>query len=81
MLTPEQCRAARALLDWTQKDLSERVSISPVSIRAFEKGGEMRDANMKLIRFTLEAAGVVFLDDGRMEEGGPGVRIRKGASN
>ena len=28
MLSPEQCRAARALLNWTQADLAERVSIS-----------------------------------------------------
>ncbi|NEH46127.1 helix-turn-helix domain-containing protein [Rhizobium leguminosarum] len=40
------CRAARALLDWTQRDLAERTSMSAVSIRAFEKGGDMRESNL-----------------------------------
>ncbi len=74
MLTPEQCRAARALLDWTQGDLAAQASISTVSIRAFEKGGEMRDSNQKLLRLTLEAAGVSFIAE---NGGGAGVRLAK----
>ena len=74
MITSEQCRAARALLNWTQADLAERVSISPVSIRAFEKGGEMRESNRKLIRLTLEKAGVTFIAE---NGGGAGVRLAK----
>lgn len=75
MIEPSQCRAARALLEWTQGDLAERASISAVSIRAFEKGGEMRDSNRKLIQLTLEAAGVTFLDVGQTVDGGAGVRF------
>lgn len=74
MVSPEQCRAARALLNWTQAELAERVSISAVSIRAFEKGGEMRDSNLKLIRMTFEAAGVTFIPE---NGGGAGVRLSK----
>lgn len=74
MLSPDQCRAARALLNWTQADLANRVSISAVSIRAFEKGGEMRDANQKLLRLTFEQAGVVFIPE---NGGGAGVRLAK----
>ncbi|MEW9617085.1 helix-turn-helix transcriptional regulator [Shinella sp. S4-D37] len=74
MVSPEQCRAARALLNWTQAELAERVSISTVSIRAFEKGGEMRDSNLKLIRMTFEAAGVTFIPE---NGGGAGVRLSK----
>jgi transcriptional regulator with XRE-family HTH domain len=73
-VTPEQCRAARGLLNWTQADLSARVSISAVSIRAFEKGGEMRESNMKLLRLTFEAAGVQFIPE---NGGGAGVRLAK----
>lgn len=75
MIEPAQCRAARALLEWTQADLAEKASISSVSVRAFEKGGEMRNNNRKLIRLTLEAAGVTFLDNGAIANGGPGVRL------
>ena len=74
MVSPEQCRAARALLNWTQAELAERVSISAVSIRAFEKGGEMRDSNLKLLRMTFEAAGVTFIPE---NGGGAGVRLSK----
>ena len=74
MISPEQCRAARALLNWTQAELAERVSISAVSIRAFEKGGEMRDSNLKLLRMTFEAAGITFIPE---NGGGAGVRLSK----
>jgi transcriptional regulator with XRE-family HTH domain len=74
MLTPSQCRAARALLNWTQADLADRASISAVSIRAFEKGGEMRDSNRKLLMLTFEAAGVQFIAE---NGGGEGVRRAK----
>lgn len=75
-MTPEQCRAARALLNWTQTDLSDRVSISAVSLRAFEKGGDMRESNLKLLRLTFEAAGVALLDAGASSPGGgAGVRL------
>jgi transcriptional regulator with XRE-family HTH domain len=75
MLTADQCRAARGLLNWTQAELSARASISAVSVRAFEKGGEMRESNRKLLRLTFEAGGVVFLDAGEQKDGGPGVRL------
>ena len=66
-----ECRTAAGL---TQAELAERVSISAVSIRAFEKGGEMRDSNLKLIRMTFEAAGVTFIPE---NGGGAGVRLSK----
>ena len=72
MITPEQCRAARALLNWTQDELAKSVSVSAVSIRAFEKGGEMRESNRKLLQLTLEAAGVEFIPE---NGGGAGVRL------
>jgi transcriptional regulator with XRE-family HTH domain len=74
MITPAQCRAARALLDWTQNDLAEATSLSVVTIRAFEKGGEMRDSNRTLLVLTLEAAGVQFIP---RNGGGPGVRLKR----
>jgi DNA-binding XRE family transcriptional regulator len=72
MLKPEQCRAGRALLDWTQSELAAQVPISAVSIRAFEKGGEMRVSNQRLLRKAFEAAGVVFIDE---NGGGAGARL------
>ena len=73
VIEAEQCRAARALLSWTQSQLAEQTSISSVSIRAFEKGGTMRHSNQKLIRLTFEAAGIEFIPE---NGGGVGVRLK-----
>lgn len=72
-LAPAQCRAARALLDWTQGDLGEATGLSVVTIRAFEKGGEMRESNKASLVKTLEASGVEFIPE---NGGGVGVRLR-----
>lgn len=76
MLTPSQCRAARALLDWTQPDLVAATGLSAVTIRAFEKGGVMRDSNKTLLRLAFEKAGVQFIPE---NGGGAGVRLAKRA--
>jgi transcriptional regulator with XRE-family HTH domain len=73
-LTQAQCRAARALLDWTQEDLANATALSAVSIRAFERGADMRESNRKLLRFALERAGVEFIDE---NGGGSGARLKE----
>lgn len=73
-LDPAQCRAARALLDWTQGQLGEATGLSVVTIRAFEKGGDMRDSNKTLLILSFEKAGVEFIPE---NGSGPGVRLRK----
>lgn len=75
VISPAQCRAARALLDWTQNELAKRSPVSAVSIRAFEKGGDMRKSNRRSLAEVFEAAGVTFLADGEEKAGGPGVRL------
>jgi DNA-binding XRE family transcriptional regulator len=74
MITPAQCRAARALLDWTQSDLAAATGLSVVTIRSFEKGGEMRDSNRTLLLLSFEKAGVEFIPE---NGSGAGVRLRK----
>jgi transcriptional regulator with XRE-family HTH domain len=73
-LTSEQCRAARALLDWTQDDLSVRAEVSRSTVRGFEGGQHgLQRATAAAIRRALEAGGVIFLDP---DAGcGPGVRL------
>ncbi|WP_428492838.1 helix-turn-helix domain-containing protein [Rhodopila sp.] len=67
MLTPEQSRAARGWLDWTQDDLAKRANVSLSTIRDFEKGRRTPIGNnLDAIRRALEAAGVVLtFQDGR----------------
>jgi len=63
MITASQCRAARGLLDWTQKDLAEKSRIGIVTIRQFEGGKtEPMHATMVVLQQAFEAAGVEFLD-------------------
>lgn len=73
-LTPAQCRAARALLDWTQDVLAERAGVSRGTIRGFENGQHaLQRATAAALRRALEEAGVVLLDAG--EGLGQGVRF------
>ena len=63
MITASQCRAARGLLDWTQKDLAEKSRMGIVTIRQFEGGKtEPMHATMVVLKQAFEAAGVEFLD-------------------
>ncbi|RIX97184.1 XRE family transcriptional regulator [Aureimonas flava] len=72
-MSPDQCRAARALLDWTQAELGRYANMSPVTIRSFEKGERTPIANnLSAIRRTFENAGIEFIGGLR-----PGVRWAK----
>lgn len=73
-LAPEQCRAARGLLNWTQEQLAARAGVSRSTIRDFERQRHaLHLATESLLVRTLQEAGVILLPPG---EYGPGVRIR-----
>ena len=57
-MTPEQSRAARGWLDWTQAELAERAKVSLSTVRDFEKGRRTPIGN------NLEAMRRVFGDNG-----------------
>lgn len=40
----------------------------------------MRESNLRLIKLTFEAAGVVFQDEGELISGGLGVRFRSSSA-
>lgn len=70
-LTPAQIRAARGLLDWTAKDLADRIGIKPSSMSAIENGkakGSMQ--TIEAIESHLARSGIEFL-------GTDGVRLRQ----
>lgn len=77
MITPAQCRAARALIQWSQQQLADTAKVGVVTVRQFELGGSPRNATLDVLRRALEDGGVIFQDDGETIEGGPGVRLRK----
>ncbi|MCV9965696.1 helix-turn-helix domain-containing protein [Pararhizobium sp. BT-229] len=74
-MNPAQCRAARALVNWTQPHLAEAAGVSPSTLRDFESGKRVPIANnLAAIRTALEAAGITFLDNGDVASG-PGVAL------
>jgi transcriptional regulator with XRE-family HTH domain len=75
VITPAQCRAARALLDWSQQDLADRAGVGIVTVRQLESGThEPRRATLDVVRRAFEGAGVEIIDE---NGGGPGARLRK----
>ena len=76
-LSPQQIRMARASLNWSVADLSKLSKVSVSTIKRMETAAGIKSAtpaNLKLIRETLEAAGVEFVGD---PGDGPGVRLWK----
>jgi transcriptional regulator with XRE-family HTH domain len=62
-LSPAQCRAARALLNWSQEDLVRRSRITKKTIADFERGAtQPRLQTLAQIRTAFDAAGVEFLN-------------------
>jgi hypothetical protein len=76
-LTSAQLRAARALIRWSAEDLARHCAVSVTTIRRAEltrSATSLTRVNDYVIRQTLEAAGVEFIDE---NGGGPGVRLKK----
>jgi transcriptional regulator with XRE-family HTH domain len=60
-MLPEQCRAARAWLEWTIADLASRAHVGISTVRSFESGDRTPiHNNMDALRRTLEEEGIVF---------------------
>jgi DNA-binding transcriptional regulator YiaG len=73
-MSPEQSRAARGWLDWSQAELAAKASVSLSTVRDFEKGRRVPIANnLTAMRVALEAVGIVFVDDG----GTSGIAVSK----
>src|SRR3981081_4323839 len=72
-LSPAQCRAARALLNWTQEDLVRHSKITKKTIADFERGAtQPRAQTLVQLTAAFEADGIEFFNGS-----GLGVRIRR----
>ena len=61
IITPEQCRAARAWLNWKQEDLAREAQTSLSTVRDFEKGRRNPyPNNARAIAGAFERAGVIL---------------------
>lgn len=63
-MTPEQSRAARGWLGWSQRQLAERAGIATNTVYAFERGQRTLTANnLSALRRAIEDAGITLLFD------------------
>jgi len=74
LITPAQCRAARALIDWTQPELARASGLGLSTVVDFERERRrVSEDAVSAIRKALERNGVEFTDGKR-----PGVRLATG---
>ena len=63
-MSPEQSRAARGWLGWSQRELARRANISLSTVYEFEKGQRTPTLNnLSAMRRAIEAAGVRLIFD------------------
>ena len=74
MVTSAQIRAARALLNWTVRDLADRSGVHRNTVTRAETEATRPGHATAAIRSALESAGVDFLD---ANGSGPGVRLKR----
>lgn len=75
LMSPSQCRAARALLDMTQPQLASSANVGLSTVVDFERERRAvsEDAVSKM-QDALELAGMVFIPE---DGGGAGVRLSR----
>lgn len=62
-MSPEQCRNARNLLNWSTLDLADNADLSLETISSYEDGyEEFMESVVASIQSTLEDAGIKFSD-------------------
>jgi transcriptional regulator with XRE-family HTH domain len=72
VMSPSQCKAARALLGITQDQLAGRAKVGLSTVIDYERGRRaVSDEKVQDIQIALELSGIIFID-------GDGVKLRKG---
>ena len=63
-MSPEQSRAARAWLGWSQAEMANRASVSLRTVQAFERGeSSPLFTNITAMRRAVEEAGIELIFD------------------
>ncbi len=76
MITSSQIRAARALINWSARELAEKSKVGVATVRRMELAIGVPSSNaqtLELIVRTLEKAGVEFIGT---SDDKPGVRLK-----
>lgn len=81
MITPDQSRAARGLLNWRQEDLAKAVGLSKVSINNFERGvTKLKSETVRAIEDAFARADIEFIGEVGVSRKTESVRVLKGHS-
>lgn len=78
MITSEQIRAARAMLRMEQTELAQKAGVSVETIKRLEKMDRFPNAShatLSSIKSAFEIEGIIFIEEGKNEDGGFGVRF------
>jgi hypothetical protein len=67
-MTPEQCRAARAMINWSQSVLSDMAGIPLVNVVDFEENRSISDDVIADMRAAFERVGVEFTGDNAVKD-------------
>jgi transcriptional regulator with XRE-family HTH domain len=73
IMSPVQCRMARAALGLGVREVAAAAKVSTDTVARFERGEDLKERTIEALQRTFEAAGVEFIDE---NGGGPGVRLR-----
>lgn len=72
-MTPEQFKGAKAMLGISNPELAELTGLHRNTLNKLDKG-EGKASTVQLVRLTLEAQGIQFLEGGQVATG-PGVAL------
>jgi transcriptional regulator with XRE-family HTH domain len=73
-MTPEQCKAARAIVGFDQISLAKAAGLGLSTIGDFERSRRVvPEPTVEAIHRALEKAGIEFIPE---DDGGPGVRLK-----
>lgn len=75
-MSPDQCRAARALLKLSDNDLAGRARVDVKILQNFEAGNGAPDDSVSALQLAVETAGIILIDAGAVSPAaGEGVRL------
>ncbi|WP_082441959.1 helix-turn-helix domain-containing protein [Sphingomonas sp. Leaf33] len=81
MISVDQCRAGRALLDWSAQALADKAGIGVATVRRFEAGSAIAAGSLAAISDAMMSAGVTFIAAGESSpDGGEGARLTSPSS-
>jgi transcriptional regulator with XRE-family HTH domain len=74
IMSPLQCRMARAALGLGVRELAAAAKVSTDTVARFERGEDLKERTIEALQRVFETAGVEFIEE---NGGGPGVRLKK----